>query len=168
MLGDIQIIWRDRQRGIKTKTKNAGLIFLFHFNLHYNKQSFIYIGFVQYRNGRGMIGPDSVSGHGAVQPVCEYAGLKQEKGKHGWKFVNSHFTSGYVNCMVFFCVIKHNNDKETYFYLGIDTGVIFLCTPKAPGHNTLQLPVTYNRTTRVTLRKRETWNLTHVRELSLN
>lgn len=39
-----------------------------------------------------------------------------------------------------------------FFYLRIDTRVVLFCTPKAPGHNTLQLTITHNRTTRVTLR----------------
>lgn len=41
------------------------------------------------------------------------------------------------------------------FYLRVDTRVVLFCTPKAPGYNTLQLTITHNRTTRVTLRAGE-------------
>lgn len=33
---------------------------------------------------------------------------------------------------------------EAFFYLGVDTRVVLLCTPEAPGDNTLQLPVAHN------------------------
>lgn len=56
--------------------------------------------------------------------------------------------------------MKYENEK-LLLYLCIDTRVVLLCTAKAPGHNTLQLPVTHNRTTRVALIVPEQYTCIH-------
>lgn len=52
-------------------------------------------------------------------------------------------------------------DEKLFLYLCIYTRMVLLCTAKAPGHNTLQLPITHNRTTRVALIVPEQYTCIH-------
>lgn len=52
----------------------------------YNRRSFVdTLCSKETACNRGVIGLNSVSGHGALQPVCENARLMEERGKRKWK-----------------------------------------------------------------------------------